>query len=82
MDSEKTLAGSSSASRCYAFMESNGTIDFDSIAETEDAVRRKMLGESMGWRFEHPDRYSQDDEWKRLLTFGKVIPVVVSAGYA
>lgn len=69
---EKRLADS-----CYAFQENSGKIDLDSIAETEDGVRIKCLEGYMGWRFEHPDRYDQDEEWRRLLTFGKVVPVIV-----
>ncbi len=63
---------------CYAFLDSNGKIDIDSIAETEDLVRWKVLQGSMGWRFEYPERYDQDKEWERLLNFGRVVPVSVS----
>jgi len=62
---------------CYAFIESNGSLDLDSIAETEDAVRQKMLAGSMGWRFENPERYSHDEAWQRLLVCGRVVQVSV-----
>lgn len=63
---------------CYAYQElKSGKIDLDSIAATEEEVRIKCLLEAMGWRFGHPDRYDQDEAWKRLLNFGKVVRVVV-----
>lgn len=82
MSNENGQSSAPSASRCYAFLEANGTVDLDSIAETEDAVRWKMLEGSMGWRFEYPERYNRDEEWQRLLTFGKVVTVSVSVEYA
>ena len=62
---------------CFAYQEHSGKIDIDSIAEHEGVVRLKCLEGSMGWRFERPERYDQDVEWARLLTFGKVVPVIV-----
>ena len=82
MTTENGQLSAPSASRCYAFLESNGTIDLDSIAETEDAVRWKVLEGSMGWQFEYPERYSRDEEWQRLLAYGKVVSVSVSVEYA
>ena len=61
----------------YAFRERNGEIDFDSIADTPENVRLRYLEMCMGWRFGHPDRYDQDAEWERLLTYGAVVPVRV-----
>ena len=69
----------SSAVHCYAFRERGGEIDLDSISETPDNVRVKYLSSSMGWRLQYPDRYSQDEEWQRVLTFGSVVPVLVSS---
>jgi hypothetical protein len=66
-----------SSSRCYAFLLLDGTIDLDSIGESEEAVRWNMIEQSMGWRFNHPERYDREKEWQRLLAFGKVIPVLV-----
>lgn len=63
---------------CFAYREANGTIDIESIAETVDNVKWKMLESSMGWRFEHPERYNQEEQWKKLLAYGEVVPVVVS----
>lgn len=62
----------------YAFLDRNGEVDLDSIAETQDGVRLRCLRESMGWRFDHPDRYSHEKEWERLLTYGSVVPICVS----
>lgn len=62
---------------CYAFRENTGGIDLDSLAETPHDVRQKYLQMCMGWRFNHPERYDQDKEWARLLTFGCVVPVRV-----
>jgi len=62
---------------CFAYREADGTIALDSISDTPENVRLKYLALCMGWRFEHPERYSQDEAWQRLLTFGKVVPVVV-----
>lgn len=77
-DSDTQAQAGLGSSRGYAFLDSDGTIDLDSVAETEAEVRRKVLEESMGWRFEHPDRYSHEDEWERMLQYGKVVPVYVS----
>ena len=32
----------------------------------------------MGWRYEHPDRYSHDESWNRILEHGEVVKVAVS----
>jgi len=66
------------SSHCYAYCESNGTIDIDTISDTPDNVRIKYLEMCMDWRFGHPDRYNQDEEWQRLLQYGNVVPVSVS----
>lgn len=63
---------------CFAFRELDGTINLDSIADTIESVRFNVLEVSMGWRFNHPSRYSQDEEWGRMLTYGKVVPVSVT----
>lgn len=70
--------GTPSACHCYAYREVNGTIDVDTISETPENVRIKYLEMCMGWRFGHPDRYDQDEEWQRLLQYGSVVPVSVS----
>ena len=70
----------SAATHCYAYRERSGVIDVDSISETPAGVREKYLEACMGWRFNHPDRYSRDEEWARLLTFGSVVHVMVSLG--
>lgn len=64
--------------KCFAFVHNDGTIDIDSLGDSEDDVRRKVLEDSLGWRYEHPDRWSHDEEWQRLLLFGSVRAVVVS----
>ena len=62
----------------YAFAWADHGLDLDSISDSVENVRLKVLSETMGWRFSHPDRYSQEEEWKRLLTYGKVASVLVS----
>ena len=62
---------------CFAFMETNGQIDLDSLAEDEEQVKFKVLEGAMGWRFEYPDRYNREEEWVRLQAFGKVVKVRV-----
>lgn len=66
-------------SECFAFMESNGQIDLDSLADTEEKVKYKMLEGTMGWRFEHPERYNPEEEWVRLRSYGKIVKVRVCA---
>ena len=63
--------------RCFAWRDNDDKfgIDLDSISETEDGVRHKCLQQSMGWRYDYD---SHDQEWERLLTFGRIVPVVVS----
>lgn len=62
----------------YAWREISGELDLDSISDTQDGVRIKGLKSSMGWRFDHPERYDHDEEWTSLLKFGNVVPVMVS----
>lgn len=77
------------AAKFYAVADINGPITVRIDAETasearewfaaeEENVRIKYLEMCMGWRFQHPDRYNQDDEWKRLLGYGSIVPVLVS----
>lgn len=62
---------------CFAFIEASGQIDLDSLAETEEIVKYKVLEGAMGWRFEYPERYNHEEEWVRLQAFGKVVKVRV-----
>jgi|LakMenE18May11ns_1017448.scaffolds.fasta_scaffold9406442_2 hypothetical protein len=61
--------------KCFAYQDSTGQLDLDSIAESVDRVRNKMLADSMGWRYEYPDGH--DAQWNLLLQHGKVVEVVV-----
>lgn len=61
----------------FAFMEADGSIDLDSISDCEDGVKLRVLENSMGWRFQHPERYNQDEAWENLLEFGKIVNVSV-----
>lgn len=82
-DSPQTTKGEASAScHCYAFLDSRGEIDLDSIAETEDDAKLKTLEGVMGWRFQYPDRYDQDEAWNNILKYGKIVAVSVSVKYA
>jgi len=63
---------------CYAYRENGGDLDLDSISDTPENVRLKYLQSSMGWRFEHPDRYDQNEAWKRVLEHGNIVSVAVS----
>lgn len=62
---------------CYAWRETDGTVDVDTISDTPDNVRLKYLEMCMGWRFEHPDRYNQDEEWERSQAYGSIVQVSV-----
>jgi hypothetical protein len=61
--------------KCYAYQDRDGSLDLDSIADSVERVRSKMLVSSMGWRHQ----YSQDHDaqWRLLLEFGNVVEVVV-----
>ena len=63
---------------CYAFRESRGVLDIESIGETPDIVRDRMLEGVMGWRYEHPDRYPHEEKWQRILETGTVVKVSVT----
>lgn len=78
MSDQDAAPPSPPVTNAYAFQELNGTIDLDSVGETAEQVREKLLAAVMGWRFNHPDRYPHAVEWARLLTFGKVVPVSVT----
>lgn len=71
-------AGSDSAATDgYAFRYGSGQIECDSVAESPAAVRERMLRDHMGWRYEQPKRYSHDEKWENLLTYGSVVPVSI-----
>lgn len=53
-------------------------IDLNSIGKSPEYVRAAMLDSIMGWRFKHPDRYDHDEAWRELLTFGRIVSVVIS----
>ena len=59
------------------FQESTGELDFDSSGETPEHVRDRMLEGFLGWRYDHPDRYSHDDAWAKILKTGSVVRVVI-----
>lgn len=61
--------------KCFAYQDQDGSIDLDSIAESVERVREKMLVASMGWRYEYPDGH--DEQWNMLLKYGEVAEVVV-----
>ena len=52
-------------------------LDLESIAETPELVRDRYLRESMGWQFDYPERYNQDEEWERVLNYGQVVKVLI-----
>lgn len=62
----------------YAFLQFDGDLDLDSISESFDASKWKMIENSMGWRFNHPERYSRDEQWERLRQYGKIVAVEVT----
>ena len=64
--------------KAFAYIENNGTLDLDSISYSIEGVKYKVLEGCMGWRFQHPDLYCQIEEWKRMLTYGKVLEVEVN----
>lgn len=61
--------------KCYAYRDQDGTIDLDSIAESVQRVRDKMLVASMGWRYDYQDGH--DAQWEMLLQYGDVVEVVI-----
>jgi len=56
---------------CYVYVDDDG-IDIDSAGESIEHVKQNMIKETMGWRYEYPDKYSHDEEWQRLLKYGSV----------
>jgi hypothetical protein len=61
--------------KCFAYQDRDGSLDLDSIAESVERVRDKMLVASMGWRYDYPDDH--EAQWNLLLQYGKVVEVVV-----
>jgi hypothetical protein len=61
--------------KCYAYQDRDGSLDLDSIAESVERVRDKMLVASMGWRYDYADGH--DAQWNLLLRCGKVVEVVI-----
>lgn len=74
---EDLEASSSGAGDCYAFLESGGTPDIESMSDTPEGVRDRMLEQCMGWRYEHPDRYSQVEAWNQIRETGRIVKVAV-----
>lgn len=63
---------------CFAFVHSSGEIDIDTLHNTEEGAKLKMLEGSMGWRFEYPERYSHEEHWEMLQKHGEIKAVQVS----
>lgn len=61
--------------KCFAYQERDGSIDLDSIAESVERVRDKMLASSLGWRYHYQQNHGA--QWKLLLQHGKVVEVVI-----
>lgn len=74
---ETTHNEGSPGTDCYAFRGGNG-VDIDSISETPDGVRDRMLEGVMGWRYQYPDRYPHEEAWQRILKTGTVVNVSVT----
>jgi len=75
---EKTEPSTPVHADCYAFREWRGVIDLESIGETPEIVRDRMLEGVMGWRYAHPDRYPHEETWQRILKTGSVVKVSVT----
>lgn len=54
--------------KCYAYQDRDGSLDLDSIADSVERVRDKMLVDFYGQR---------DVQWDLLLQRGKVVEVVI-----
>lgn len=63
--------------QCFAWQDNDPRfgIYLYSISATKEGVRTKLLIESMGWRYEYG---GHEEEWQRLLTIGRIVPVTVS----
>ncbi len=55
----------------------DGEIDLDTIAETPDKAKDKMVREAMGWRYDYPDRYSREEAWVGLSQFGRIVRIKI-----
>ena len=62
---------------CFVYVDDEQGIDVDSVAETPESVRDKYLRESMGWRYDYPERCDQDEAWGEVLRYGKVVTAIV-----
>ena len=61
--------------KCFAYQDRDGSLDLDSIAESVERVRDKMLVASMGWRYDYSEGH--EEQWNMLLKYGEVVEVVV-----
>ena len=59
----------------YAYFSNMDGIAINSISESPVAVTNKLLEESMGWRFNYPDRFSRESHLKSILDSGTIQPV-------
>lgn len=64
--------------RCFAFTYDGYEVELDTIARTEDSVRLLVLKSCMGWRFDHPERYDQDEAWNHLQSHGRIVQVEIT----
>ena len=62
----------------FAFQSTSGEIDIDSVSESVDRLKEKMLPEVMGWRYDYPERYSRETAWERVLETGTIVQVTVA----
>jgi hypothetical protein len=76
MSEEKTQEGVLPALHCYAFVDSDGTIDLESLSETEDGVKKRVLEDFVESRWDYGDG-NLESIWLNILKHGKVTPVSI-----
>ena len=56
----------------------DGEIQLDMITKYPESTKSRYLRESMGWRFDHPDRYDREEAWRNIQSNGiSIVPVVI-----
>jgi hypothetical protein len=62
----------------FAFKNNDGSVELWTVNESPEEVRDQMLQDTMGWRYNHSDKYPHEQKWAQLLETGKVVEVVVT----
>lgn len=66
----------------YAYVESDGEINLDSIADNVEEVKERCLEQWLGWRYAYTDMYDRDESWLEYSAGGQIMPITIEKATA